>query len=480
MRVRPGPALAAVGVVALLSRVLVALWGFSRFPPIADGTFYDLYARRIAAGLGYTTDLGDGAFAYASHYPVGYPALLALAYRVGEPAPGWGMIMNALLGALGSIALHHALIQLHDEPREPPVSVHAAALVFALHPGLLTYIPALMTEGLTAALFGCVIWVGVRVWRAETRPGRAASWLGLGLLVGGVTLVRPQTLVLLPLFALALGLATRSRTALVSHAGATRHRWARGLAALMLAAAGAVCVVAPWTLRNCERVGRCALVSTNGGWNLLIGTDPEAKGSWAPVKVPPACAEVWDEGEKDACFGREGMRAIARDPKAWAALAPQKLSATFDYIGSGPWYLNAGNPGVFSFPAKVRWAVAEIVVNRALIALGIVAASLRALRLRPVRIRRGATALLAATALLPWGWVGILVLALACLGASRESPAGPRLGYLFAAALLLSTSAVHVLFFGSGRYGLLVLPALCLVVADLGWAFDMRGDRPDD
>lgn len=480
MKVRPGPALAVVGGVALLSRLLVAVWGFSRFPPVADGTFYDVYARRIAAGLGYTTDLGDGAFAYASHYPVGYPALLALAYRVGEPAPGWGMIMNALLGALGSIALHHALIRLHGERREPPLSVHAAALVFALHPGLLTYIPALMTEGLTAALFGCVIWVGARVWCAETKLSRAGAWLGFGLLVGGVTLVRPQALVLLPLFALALGLARRPPTAPVNQASGARSGWARGLAALALGAAGVACVVAPWTLRNCERVGRCAMVSTNGGWNLLIGTDPEAKGSWAPVKVPPACAEVWDEGEKDACFGREGLRAIARDPKAWVALTPKKLSATFDYIGSGPWYLNAGNPGVFSFAAKVRWAVAEIVVNRALIALGIVAASLRALRRRPLGSRRRAAALLAATVLLPWGWIGIFVLAFACLAASRGCPPGPRLGYLFAAAILLSTSAIHVLFFGSGRYGLLVLPALCLAVADLGWAFDMRGDRPDD
>lgn len=477
MKIRRGTALAAVGGVALLTRLLVAIWGFSRFPPVADGTFYDLYARRIAAGLGYTTDLGGGAFSYASHYPVGYPALLALAYRVGEPAPGWGMVMNALLGAVGALALHDALIALHEESPSPPLAPHAAALAFALHPGLLSYIPALMTEGLTSALYGCLIWACVRAWRANTSAARALAWAGLGALVGAVTLVRPQSLVLLPLFALALGLARRP---VLGRAQLASPRVVRVFAALAIGALAAACVIAPWTLRNCERVGRCAMVSTNGGWNLLIGTDPDAHGSWAPVKVPPACAEVWDEGEKDACFGCEGLRAIARDPLGWLALSPRKLSATFDYIGSGPWYLNAGNPGVFSFAAKVRWAVVEIVVNRGLTALGIVAAAVRAFAARPARVRRGATALLAASVLAPWGWIGILVLAVTGLGAARSAPPGPRLGYLLSAGVLLSTSLVHVLFFGSGRYGLLVLPALGLAVADLGWAFDMRGDRPDD
>ncbi|MFX8696456.1 hypothetical protein ABTM58_20720, partial [Acinetobacter baumannii] len=72
-------------------------------------------------------------------------------------------------------------------------------------------------------------------------------------------------------------------------------------AAIALGVALAVC--APWTARNCARMHRCALVSVNGGWNLLIGADLATEGGWSPIQVPDACKEVYDEAGKDACFG---------------------------------------------------------------------------------------------------------------------------------------------------------------------------------
>ena len=51
------------------------------FPRSEDGHYYDVLARRLAAGQGYTWLWPDGAVTYAAHYPVGYPAMLALGVR---------------------------------------------------------------------------------------------------------------------------------------------------------------------------------------------------------------------------------------------------------------------------------------------------------------------------------------------------------------------------------------------------------------
>ena len=40
--------------VAALARAAVVAWGFSRFPAIADGFYFDVLGRRMAEGLGYT------------------------------------------------------------------------------------------------------------------------------------------------------------------------------------------------------------------------------------------------------------------------------------------------------------------------------------------------------------------------------------------------------------------------------------------
>src|SRR4051794_29309693 len=95
-----------LAALALALRVLVVLWAKDRFPPADDGSFYHVVAQRIAHGQGYTWLWPDGAVSYAAHYPVGYPALLGLAYAVFGPSPVVAMLVNAVLGALAVFAAH--------------------------------------------------------------------------------------------------------------------------------------------------------------------------------------------------------------------------------------------------------------------------------------------------------------------------------------------------------------------------------------
>ena len=341
-----------------------------------------------------------------------------------------------------------------------------------------------MTEGVTASLLCCALWAALRARGASA--GRQLLWLAVtGALLGIGTLVRPQVLVLAPLFAAA---AVRWRPRAL----------ARLAACAILTLAAALAVVAPWTARNCDRMGRCALVSVNGGWNLLIGTDRQANGSWAALETPARCRDVFDEAGKDACFEIEARAIIREDAAGWLSLAPRKLAATFDYLGAGPWYLHAANPGAFGERAKWVWGGLETLVQRLLLACALLAAA------RPLAGRLGARSprapmivavICAASALLPAGWIavvgfGVLAAATALLGGRRAVAHGAapdrwqlsgaaRAGMALASAIVLSTAAVHAVFFGAGRYGLVIIPALALAAGTIR-PFDMRRENPDD
>jgi hypothetical protein len=155
---------------------------------------------------------------------------------------------------------------------------------------------------------------------------------------------------------------------------------ARRLAAAAIALVAALAVCAPWAARNCARMGRCALVSYNGGWNLLIGADEASTGTWAEIKVPPPCREVWDEAAKDACFGEAARRYIAQHPGAWLALAPKKLAATFDYSGAGAWYLHTASAAAFPERAKVALGAVETVFERLALLVALFVAAWPAVR----------------------------------------------------------------------------------------------------
>ncbi|HEY5241704.1 MAG TPA: glycosyltransferase family 39 protein, partial [Polyangiaceae bacterium] len=284
-------ALVAFGV-ALFARLAVVAWAHGRFPAVEDGHYYDVLARRLAAGQGYTWLWPDGAVTYAAHYPVGYPAMLALAYAVFGASAAAAMTVNALVGA-GAAYGAHRIVDGEGVPRWRPL---AAGLAVALHPALVPYTAAVMTEGVTAALLVVATAVASRARAAE----RAWPWLaGLGLAMGIATLVRPQSLLLAPVLgALAVPWEASARARLVRAAVVT---------------AVALAFVTPWTARNCMRMNRCALVSVNGGWNLLIGAHTRS-GSWEAMDVPVECATVWDEAGKDACFERAARRDIAAGP----------------------------------------------------------------------------------------------------------------------------------------------------------------------
>ncbi len=442
-----------VGATALLARLAVVLWAMNRIPPTADGAYYHKVATRIAEGQGYTWLWPDGAVTYAAHYPVGYPALIALGYLLFGAKPVVAMAINALAGTAAAVAAW-SLVARVSSPR----LALAAGIVAALHPALLPYTAALMTEGMTTSLL-----VVAAAASAHARDvHRPRPWLVLvGTLMGAATLVRPQSLVLAPILGwLALPPTASLRPRAVA-------------SAIVTVASLATC--APWTARNCARMESCALVSVNGGWNLAIGTQTE-NGSWHELVVPEACATVFQEAAKDACFGREAMAAIKARPMGWLARAPAKLRATFDYFGAAPWYLHTANGASFPYSAKVGLGAVETLACRLLLA----AALVTIFRVRPSnelrdRMRRGLCIVgLLACVLVP-GTIGYLALAGAVVALGVRGLHEAPLVVPFSAAVVVATAATHAVFFGAGRYGLVVAPFVAALAFVRSLPHPLRG-----
>jgi hypothetical protein len=460
-RGRRGPlptleALAWAGL-ALAARAAVVLWAGARFPPVADGQFYDVFARRLAEGAGYTWQWPDGVVTPAAHYPVGYPAMLTPLYFVFGPRPWLAGCLNAVIGAVGVLAVFMVVLRASNLGR-----ARVAAALVALSPALLLYTPALMTEGVAASLLTCALAL------ATSDRGRWGRLVGASLLVGVATLVRPQVVVLAPVLgALVCSFGPPSpRTSSAPHASnaprslpwAPPSGWAAHALGAALATVIALACCAPWTARNCVVMKRCALVSVNGGWNLLIGTQTES-GGWNELDVPEPCRTVWDEAGKDACFERAARAKIAADPADWLRRAPAKLRTTLDYFGAGPWYLHESNAAAFGERAKLGWGAVETVVSRGVLLAALLARAVRRdTRGRLALVLRALAAVAAVFALTDRAWVGYVLLSILVL-ASRPRAAATT----FSAVLVLATAVVHAVFFGAGRYGLVVVPFVIIL-----------------
>ncbi len=514
-RGRLDPGWLAFGV-ALVVRSVVVLLSAERFPAAADGAFYQVVAERIAQGEGYTWLWPDGAVTYAAHYPIGYPALLGAAYAVFGAAPWVAMMVAALLGAFSALAAARLVGSLGRG------AALAAGLGVALHPSLVLYTPALMTEGVVGSGVLLLGWLALACGR-----GGRWGWLLAGLGLGVLCLFRPQIILLAP--ALAWLAAPAKRGILTQKAGKLTDELSGGIQAAELAderelrsviltdepsstiqsveptnapqgdeaataaqrslrwlarAAAitlvALLVTAPWAARNCAKMDQCVWVSANGGWNLLIGAGPGATGAWVPIEevgFPDECREVWGEAEKDACFSRAGRRYLLSDLPRWLALIPNKLSYTFDYSDASGWYLSQSNPEVFGARVRTVAFVAELVGLRLTALVLFVGLSRLALR----RARGGSGRHLVAVLIalgapwlfLKWLWPATIV---TLLLAAWVRPREPALALGLWA--LATTALVHAVFFGASRYALVAAPAL-VTAAVAAWVLTGRRDKGD-
>jgi 4-amino-4-deoxy-L-arabinose transferase-like glycosyltransferase len=411
-----------------------------------DGHYYDFAARRIAAGLGYSDDLvvgGQTVWHPWCHYPVGYSAFLALFYRFLGASHAAAAIVDSLTGA--GLAVMTWLLAREGLSRS---RARIAGLIVALHPGMIVYAALVMTEPLAALLTLLAFWLAVR----DRQPARGI--LVAALVLGVAALVRPQALLCVPFLALLV----------------TPRPSVRALGALVPVCALALLPILPWTARNCRVMDGCALVSTNGGWNLAIGAFPRATGRFETLHATDGCREVTGQVQQDRCWFAYGLREIADHPLHWLALAPAKLGYTFDHESFAIEYLHEARPDDWPEARRSAGRGVTTFAHRLLViaaALGCVAFVRRG---RGGAVQGGILAFLlvlmvgAFAAESPAFWpvvVATCILPWVPLPGAPPWPWALRLPVV----LLGTTALTHVLFFGEDRYHIVVTPVLALLAA---------------
>jgi 4-amino-4-deoxy-L-arabinose transferase-like glycosyltransferase len=436
----------ALAVVALLPRLFVAVaWARE---PVWDGHYYHFGAERIAHGLGYSEDVvvrGLSVWKPWTHYPVGYSGLLGLAYALFGSGLIVAPVVNALIGMLLVLVVYRLARYYLSETR-----ARIAAGLAALHPGLIAYTAVVMTEPLAALLLLTAAWAAIR------HRGRWRGMLLAGMLLGFAGLTRTSSLLALPLLVLI-----------------TPRPWSRSIIRSAAAALVTFAVIAPWTVRNCMRMDGCALVSTNGGWNLAIGALTDT-GRFVTLRAEHGCPIVTGQVQQDRCWAKVGRDVIRTDPVHWLALIPKKLSHTYDHESFAIEYLREANPAAWPESRRIAARALLTTFHRLLLAVAALACvAFGGFRGR-VNLRWAAQAIallavgtLAAHAFLDDSHAFYRLAVLMPLFALLPLPGRPHQGPVgrYLLGLLAVTTVTHAIFFGDDRYHIVVTPALCILAA---------------
>jgi 4-amino-4-deoxy-L-arabinose transferase-like glycosyltransferase len=230
--------------------------------PVYDAAAYAAIAANLDRGEGFT--VGTAATQPSSNYSPGLPLLVAGAYKLtGGVHERLARLLLALVGSLSVLFTY-----LIGRRLSGPAAGLIGAAAVAIYPALLEYQGMLMSEPLAATLLsGAVLTL---FWANDARH-RLVRWVLPGLLLGALAMVRPEY----------LGVA--ALLGAVVFGSGVGEGWRLALMRAGILLAGVVLVVAPWTIRNAEALGRFVPISTGGGQVLFAGTYLPSDGN--PEKV---------------------------------------------------------------------------------------------------------------------------------------------------------------------------------------------------
>lgn len=329
---RSRAALVLVWAVYLLPRAAILLIDVT---PTSDAAWYYDRAIELAAGMGYHRNGIPTAY-----WPPGQSLVLAVVFWCFGASTLVVGLFNLVVGTIGG----WLTLDLGKRIFSSPAVGRAGLLLLAVYPNAVGYYPLALTEVFyTTLLLGCC-------WLLIARTSIAAL-IFAGLLFGLASLVKAQTIIVLPLiFAIALLRRGRSpRDVLVRVPGIA------GRTALV----GAITVLAvlPWTIRNHEVFGQWVAVSTNGGMTLLTGNNDTARGGFTPedpVVVALDARKDLSETAMDAEAKRLGLEWIANNPGRFVALMPLKLMRLWATDGEAIWSYETGAPAFARAPGLFR------------------------------------------------------------------------------------------------------------------------------
>ncbi len=283
---------------------------------LGDPHFYASSAERIAAGRGYVLESGEAT----ALWPPGYSYALAVPTWIlrHTPVPGGTVEAAAALNlVVGTLTI--AIVGLMARRMIGQTGGVVAAGLTACFPSLVMFTATVLTE--TLFTFLAMGSIAIMVWVPWKRTG---NWVVLpsgrrlvaaGAVAGLASLVRPTFLPSLLLVPVAIWITSRDR-------GLTVRRSAAFLVPI-------VAVMGTWTVRNAVAMDAFVPVSTNTGYNLCIGNNPDAIGAY---NTSPYCFDglplddsTHAELERNDVTTERGKEWILENPADQFSLVPLRV-----------------------------------------------------------------------------------------------------------------------------------------------------------
>lgn len=328
--------LLAILAVAVAIRALVAILlgdSVTALPGIYDQISYDMLARQLVAGRGFT--LPDDwwpatrAGQPTAHWSYLYTSYLAGVYWLtGGHALAARLLQGIVVGALQPWLAFRVARRVFDRR-----AGLAAAAVTAVYAYFVYYSGALMTESFFILT---VLWsldVATRMALPAKEPPAAPLrlWLELGLALGAGILLRQLLLLLVPFLLLWLYAGT--------NAGGVRGE-RRSLQGMVVSLVVIAVMILPWTIRNYRAFDRFALLNTNAGYVLFWGNHPIHGRRFIPIlpaggptyrDLIPDELRGLDEAALDRALLGRGIRFIVDDPGRYLALSMSRAEEYFKF-----------------------------------------------------------------------------------------------------------------------------------------------------
>jgi len=313
-----GPRVVAVILLAGLVRAAVAVWVFP-VTPMGDELYYAETAVRIAGGEGHVF----GPHAMRARWPPGQAALLAPFIDAAAVAQRPAMLVELSQRQPAEMEADHRAFLAPLVAIEVAVGVlvvavtaalawalfgaraaFAAALLAAVHPGLVAASHYLWSETLFTALLSGALALGV-AWTRRPRVGIAVA---TGVVFGLAGLTREIALPVAAAIGLWWVVTSAARRTAVVHAALL------GLAAAL--------TIVPWTARNHAELDRLVPVSTVG-WMALREGNTLSDAEWFERDWPAVrdfrrrYVSIPDEIERLDVSRREALALIREAQPTW-------------------------------------------------------------------------------------------------------------------------------------------------------------------
>ncbi len=259
---RSSPLLDVSDVPWLASAVLIAiglrvLWityvnGDPNDGRFADAVFFHNTAYLLANGFGYIEPYGRELTA---QWPPGYPAVLALVYKLF----GWHLILakalNICFAAVTVVLIYLIARRIFDRR-----VAYLSALGLACFPGQIYFSALVLRETMFAMVFMLVLLLAL-VWSHQRAEARWWQLLLLGALIGAAGMVRTEGVFLAFVLAAFWALTVRP--------------WRSAGRYAVLMALGVVLALTPWTARNAIQLNEFIPLRANATRALTGALSPD-------------------------------------------------------------------------------------------------------------------------------------------------------------------------------------------------------------